>query len=142
MKYGSCKVFTTSVENLSKNRNKKYYTTISEGQSCYPSLGKNYLPLHSMFPPPFHGRNFAAMFQLLLHMKDPCSRKSKILPLQFSHHQLELSRVMRGKAPGSPEPHNCSKSKSNNKQNLKRKNHFSQTVTFSERLRRSSGREN
>ena len=60
MKYGSCKVFTTSVENLSKNRNKKYYTTISEGQSCCPSLGKNYLSLHSMFPPP----STAAILQL------------------------------------------------------------------------------
>ena len=67
---------------------------------------------------PFHGSNFAAKFQccslflLLLHMKDPCSRKSNIWPLQLSHHQHELSRMMRDKAPGSPELHTCSKSKS------------------------------
>ena len=32
--------------------------------------------------------------------------------LQFCYLQLDLSRVMRGIAPGSPEPSMCSKSKS------------------------------
>ena len=39
-------------------------------------------------------------------------QESNIYLFRFSHLQLELIWVMRGIAPGSPEPHSCSKSKS------------------------------